>query len=219
MKQVWMKREGTPRLVLFFNGWGMDERAVSHVAGTSDVLEVHDYRQLDDHLPAARDYDTLHVVAWSMGVWAASVLVDAWGLSPSRAVAINGTGAPVDDLHGIPTRVYTLTERAMNEHGRALFMGRMLSSPDDVAWFRQHTPRRPLDEVVEELHRIREQAASRPGGFPWHLALVSTADVIFPPVNQCRWWEHRVPVHSIPGGHYPFRQLTDWDKILAHGNQ
>ena len=47
MEINWLKRTGSREIVLFFNGWGMDQRAVSHVEGEMDVCEVHDYRDIE----------------------------------------------------------------------------------------------------------------------------------------------------------------------------
>lgn len=215
MEINWLKRTGSREVVLFFNGWGMDQRAVSHVEGELDVCEVHDYRDIERGIAPDLDaYEAVNVVAWSMGVWAASLLVGRWNLCPRRMVALNGTECPVDDRYGIPVKGYILTERGMDERGREKFFRRMLTS-NDRDWFSGKMPERPLAEQVEELHCIREQAARMHGKIGWDRVFVSTGDVIFPPENQRNWWGERCrKVISLEGGHYPFRELDNWDLIL-----
>lgn len=220
MAMTWLRREGGREAVLFFNGWGMDGRVAMHMAGDADVAEVHDYRDLRRmEAPDLRGYEAVSVVAWSMGVWAAGVLVERWGVAPRLAVAVNGTGRPVDDLYGIPPRVYALTERGMDERGREKFFRRMLASPEEAEWFAGRRPRRALEEQVEELRLIREQAAAATGNMRWDAALVSEGDAIFPPANQRRWWEGRCRVAALPGGHYPFRELDNWNTILRYADR
>lgn len=221
METTWLKREGSREVILFFNGWGMDDRAVRHVGGDVDVVEVHDYRSLRQaEAPDLGGYEGVCVVAWSMGVWAAGALAGRWGLAPRVAVALNGTGCPVDDDYGIPVKSYLLTERGMDERGREKFFRRMLASSGEMAWFEERKPCRPLEEQVEELRLVREQAGALRGEImKWDVALVSEGDLIFPPGNQRNWWEGRCRTVALPGGHYPFRELNNWNMILDYANR
>lgn len=93
-----VKRGGNRELTLFFCGWGMDEHAVQHVTGAGDVLVFYDYRDISkEEAPMIEEYRSVRVVAWSMGVWAASVLLNRWNLPTSYRIAINGTERPVDE--------------------------------------------------------------------------------------------------------------------------
>jgi len=49
MKWHWIRQQHSPRLILFFNGWGMDEHTIAHLACDDDwdVLTVCDYRDVD----------------------------------------------------------------------------------------------------------------------------------------------------------------------------
>lgn len=71
MRRVWLKKNGNKRVILFFSGWGLDERAVSHMTGESDVLMLYDYRNIEgEKAPVLNGYESIDVIAWSMGVWA-----------------------------------------------------------------------------------------------------------------------------------------------------
>lgn len=99
-------------LTLFFCGWGMDEHTVQHVRGMGDLLLFYDYRDISgEDAPEVEGYESVRVVAWSMGVWAASVLLSRWNIPVSCRVAINGTERPVDEHYGIHPKIYLLTER------------------------------------------------------------------------------------------------------------
>lgn len=80
-----------------------------------DLLLFYDYRDISgEDAPEVEGYESVRVVAWSMGVWAASVLLSRWNIPVSCRVAINGTERPVDEHYGIHPKIYLLTERGMN---------------------------------------------------------------------------------------------------------
>ncbi|MDR0766565.1 MAG: DUF452 family protein [Odoribacteraceae bacterium] len=221
MRAVWLIKDGGRRLTLFFGGWGLDERSVGHLTSSGKVLMYHDYRDVETgDAPDVTGYDVVDVVAWSMGVWAASVSLARWGITPRRAVALNGTERPVDDLLGIPPAIYALTERGMNERGWEKFITRSLADDEERALFRARClPRRGLEERVEELRRVREQSARACPVMPWHRAFISCKDVIFPVENQRNWWQGRTEITGLAGGHYPFFRFTSWESIIEYGNR
>ena len=82
-----------PSLLIFCNGWAMTRAAIEHLTLPPgyDLLLVEDYRSQDfsfDFSP----YSHVDLVAWSMGVWAATQLHQQGQLPHlSRAIAIAGT--------------------------------------------------------------------------------------------------------------------------------
>ncbi|MDR2414306.1 MAG: DUF452 family protein [Odoribacteraceae bacterium] len=220
MRATWLIKQGARRLIIFFGGWGLDERSVNHLTSDSDVLMYYDYRDVaTGEAPDATGHDIVDVAAWSMGVWAAGVSLARWGLSPRRAVALNGTGRPVDDLHGIPPALYALTERGMNERGWEKFIARSLDGEEEQTRFRSCQPLREMGERVEELRRVREQSTGASPATSWHRAFISREDIIFPVENQREWWRSRVEITDLPGGHYPFFRFTSWESIIDYGNR
>ena len=48
MKYKWLNRENNDKLIVFFNGWGMDECVVKHLYPDDyDVLMFFDYTTLE----------------------------------------------------------------------------------------------------------------------------------------------------------------------------
>lgn len=217
MQIEWLQKSGKKCLILFFNGWGMDGAAVSHLKGECDILVVYDYREIGgNHFPSLEDYREIYVVAWSMGVWAAARVIPTLAVAPVALVAINGTGKPVDDEWGIPSRVYLLTEKGMNQEGREKFFKRMLSGPEEELRFRRNKAGRSLESACEELVQIRKQCTGMADGVKWNKVYISENDVIFPVKNQLKWWQEQgVPVRTLAGGHYPFYQFKCWEEIIG----
>lgn len=57
----------------------------------------------------------MFVFAWSFGVYAAAYWLRKENLSPTMAVAINGTLSPIDDELGIPVGVFNGTLENLSE--------------------------------------------------------------------------------------------------------
>ncbi|MDR1755895.1 MAG: DUF452 family protein [Culturomica sp.] len=215
MRIEWVNQQGGGQVVVFFNGWGMDRRAVSHLACDGDLLLISDYRKLEPELlPDLSAYGEVRIAAWSMGVWAAFTLLPDWGVPCNRLVGLNGTALPVDNRYGIPEAVYRLTERGMNEQGREKFFARMFTGETERRRFRHNAPERELPEQLEELAAIREAGGRDSATLHWSNVYVSEGDVIFPTANQRAFWENRCVVTPLPGGHYPFYRFGCWDEIF-----
>ncbi|MEG2554662.1 MAG: DUF452 family protein [Odoribacter sp.] len=219
MRIEWLNKISSDRVILFYNGWGMDAAAVSHLRSDCDVVMCNDYRslELEDGLPdLLRGYREVYLVAWSMGVWAAANTISRMGIRLSTAIALNGTEHPVDDQYGIPSKIYLLTERGMTERGREKFMQRMLDGPEEIKQFEQNKSLRSVGEVCEELSFIREQSiCSAKNEIKWNKIYISNQDVIFPVKNQQAWWQDKFPVVTLAGGHYPFYHFDTWEEIIG----
>jgi biotin synthesis protein BioG len=124
MKKLWINKKNNPDLLLFFNGWGMDEKPFNHLAVDNDldILMVYDYTTLDD-VKELDAYKTVHLVAWSLGVFAAAKVLA--GKKFASAVAINGTLKPIDEGEGIAPAIFQGTIDLWSEASRMKFNRRM----------------------------------------------------------------------------------------------
>lgn len=215
MRIEWMHRKGEGRVVVFFNGWGMDVQATCHLKTDCDVVMFYDYRSLQDaQLPDLSAYDEVYVVAWSMGVWAATCVVPLLRVNPVVLVAINGTEHPVDDCFGIPVSVYALTENGLNERGREKFFLRMFNGKAELERFPVNKPCRELAEQCDELRLIRQQSAEASTSLKWDKIYISEKDIIFPVENQINWWKGKGAITMLSSGHYPFYCFETWEEIV-----
>ena len=219
MRIEWLNKTGTDQVILFFNGWGMDAAAVSHLKKESDLLMLNDYRECQGiGFPGLQEYRDIVVVAWSMGVWAAGQVLSQLPFKPSVCVALNGTGYPVDDHYGIPAKIYELTEKGMNHKGREKFFQRMLTGEEEWIRFATNRPSRELSEQCEELGCIRRESVGSSGSanlFCWDKAYISEKDIIVPEKHQWKYWKEKVvKIISLEGGHYPFYHFRSWQEII-----
>ena len=193
-----LRRSGSPTLELFFAGWGMDSRPFAWAADSPhtadcDFAVCYDYTdiQLDKVNQAnakIHGYSEVRVRAWSLGVYAASLVLPDMGCAISTAVAINGTLWPVDDELGIPHAVYDATAANLTAESLERFNRRMCGAHRPV--FEARRPLRTVDSLRAELLNIRECAADRakPQFMGWTQAVLSSRDKIFPIANMRRAW-------------------------------
>ena len=206
-----LRRSGSPTLELFFAGWGMDSRPFAWAADAPhtadcDFAVCYDYTdiQLDKVNQAnaqLHGYSKVRVRAWSLGVYAASLVLPDMGCAISTAVAINGTLWPVDDELGIPHAVYDATAANLTAESLERFNRRMCGAHRAV--FEQRRPLRSVDSLRAELLHIRECAAdrTRPQFTGWTQAVLSSRDKIFPIANMRRAWP-ATPQFELDEPHY-----------------
>lgn len=205
MKQIFIHQQHSPRLVIFFAGWGMDETPFQSIeTAGSDLLICYDYRTLDFDASLCTGYEEVTVVAWSMGVWVAMQTLHKEKLPIAQSIAINGTPYPIDDSRGIAQTVFEGTRQGLNEESLRKFQRRMCGSATACQEFLTIAPQRSAEELKEELSAIEQHYATLPPvAFHWNKAIVGTADRIFLAENQYRAWKEReTEVETVEAAHY-----------------
>lgn len=200
------------RLTLFFSGWAASPVQFRHIHSESDVWVAYDYRNLV--FPSIlEEYEEIHVVAWSLGVWVATQVVS--GCRLASATAINGTPFPADDRWGIPRMIFRGTLEKLDEANFARFCRRMCGSRTLGKQFETLEEGR-ISELREELIFIDRELGRREVNehFPWTWALLSREDHIFPFDNLYSYWKHAgVPIRKLDAPHHPFHLWHSWEEL------
>ncbi len=190
MRHYFIRQKQASRLTLFFAGWGMDEYPFMDCASSdSDLLVCYDYRSLDFDFTLLQGYREIRLIAWSMGVWAASVVLQDVELPFCERVALNGTMTPVDDRKGISEKVFEGTLLGLNEVTLEKFIRRMCLRKENLEAFLPKRPRRLVEELKEELQKIKEQVNFYAvPGFKWDKVVIGRDDLVFTAANQRNAW-------------------------------
>lgn len=217
MKQLFLRKDGQPNLLLFFSGWGAEEILFDPPAMEGfDCLLCYDYRSLDHDDSLLAPYSGIRLLAWSMGVWVAATVLSGKALPWTFRLAAGGTTTPVDDRKGIPEDIFRATLAGMSGTTLDRFRRRMCGSAAEAQRLAKLPFHRNLDELRDELACLSRYVAAQPvPRFDWDAALVMTADRIFPPENMRRAWEG-VPLIEREAAHYDrelFRQLLSEEEI------
>ncbi len=200
------------RLIIFFAGWAMDATPFLNLHRDGyDIMVVWDYRRLDIDWQCTAKYDEICVIAWSMGVYAASRTLYAIEGKVTKRIAINGTLTPVDNTRGIPVAMFEGTLAGLCERSLLKFYRRMANSRTVYESFAANMPSRDINELKDELSAIYpEPLLSNPPIKNWDYAIIGRSDAIFPAVNQERAWsQYKTAINIVESGH-----LIDFQQIL-----
>lgn len=178
------------KLILFFTGWGMDERPFLNMAEEEyDIAIISNYSSLSLPCPTlqtfAEQYDEINIVAWSMGVWVACKTIEEHG-KLNHCIAINGTPMPISDEYGIPEAIFNGTINTLPQ-SIDKFNLRMCGSKTVYNLFKAVEPGRTAEDKKEELIALKESFVQC-HTLEWTKAVISKNDRIFPPENQLRYW-------------------------------
>lgn len=141
MRYKFISRENNNRLILIYAGWGMDWRVFRHMRRHGyDIIIVWDYRQLTFDWSVVASYDEICLVAWSMGVFAASVTIHEILPRITKSIAVGGTPDPISDTLGIPVEIYRGTAEGLNAGNLRKFHRRMCLDAGHYSAFREVAP-------------------------------------------------------------------------------
>lgn len=202
MKYKWLNESNNKKLIIFFNGWGMDENVVKHFSPEDyNVLMFYDYNTLDTdfNFDSIKKYSDKYLVAWSMGV----MIATNFDINYKSSTAINGTLKPIDENYGIHPKIYDLTIKGFNEKGRERFLRTIFNekfSPNVT---------RLLEEQKTELSSIKTYSAKE--DFKYTKVFISDNDKIIPTKSQIAFWNTNP---NLKGAHCPFDLFTKWSELI-----
>ena len=207
MKYKWLNKENNSEVIIFFNGWGMEENVVEHLAYDGhDVLMFFDYNNLetDFDFSTLSEYKKRSMVAWSMGVMISTIFAEKIG-DVLHSTAINGTLKPIDKNFGIKPKVYDLTIKLFSKESRDKFVQNMFNTNI----LSSLTVKRTLENQKSELIAIKDYKANE--NFKFDRILISSDDLIIPTLNQVNYWKIEP---NIQGGHCVFPLFKSWGELL-----
>ncbi len=207
MQYKWLQKNSSPNLILFFNGWGMNEKAVQHLDIANqktkdfDCLHFFDYQNLQLPNFDFSSYQNIYLIAWSMGVYISQIL----SLPYTKKIAFCGTGNPIDNKEGIPSKIYQLTINNFNEQTQKIFNKKIGFSLNT-----QQT----ITTLKNELIAIQDYELTKHTFFD--IAFLAEHDCIFPFNNQQNYWKnHASNIITLQSKHYPFHLFTTWNTIIS----
>ncbi len=207
MKYKWINKTNSNKLIIFFNGWGMDDFIISNLQPENfDVIIFYDYNDLNIDINLS-EYKEKHIVAWSMGVMIAT-LFDFNNIV--SATALCGTPFPINNTYGIPEKIYNLTINGFNEKSLSKFMHRMFIEKPDTDKYSNRT----LENQKKELIKMLEYKPNN--NFHYTKAIIADSDIIIPTKNQQNYWETtNTRTEIIHSGHCPFDLYSRWSEIIG----
>ncbi len=219
MKLDFLKQEGR-NLVLFVSGYGQDlntfKRFVASLPQDTAFAVVYDYEADGEELNLSllKEYARIRVIAWSMGVMFAPVILKKdCGLHFEKCIAVNGSVEGIDDEYGIAEAVWDETIASMDDEHALNFIRLMCRSPALIEDYLKNRPERSVESLKSELIYIREYASrlnarnyqdvkDQHNSF-YDLAYSSKRDLIMPHASVVKSFERMgVKCEAVAGAHF-----------------
>ena len=205
MIQKWLNKNNNSDLIVFFNGWGMDENALKHLNyGNYDIYEIDDYRKIEKIEENFTTYNKKYLICWSMGVMVSNLFYEQFK-DFNKKIALSGTSKMIDDDYGIARKIYDFTIKHLKPDDFIKLM-----NPDNTNFCFSRTK----EELIEELIAIKNLKIENEIKF--NKAIIPLKDRIVPPENQLNFWQKQnVELEKLNCAHYIFDCYSSWQEIIC----
>lgn len=199
------------RLILFFNGWGMDESVVENIKSSKDIeIKIinfpYEVKDLESSI-----YDEVIMVGWSFGCYYLTkwVLENRKKIDFSKVkkiVAINGNGEIIGK-YGITPKIFEFTLSTL--------------TPDSLIKFYQNMeiderftiPEKEFEDIFEELEYFKNNYIPLENIFDE--IIIGKRDKIVPAIRQKKYCEDKnIEYKELEIGHYPFDFIKSWSDLI-----
>lgn len=219
MKTYIKRRESNSDLIVVFGGWGTDQNAFLPLCTDDhDLILYYNYSADEPFvIPDPKTYNSVTMIGWSLGIWAAEYLSDTMDLKPDFSIAVNGTPYPADNLYGIPLDIFEGTLNNLSEQGLEKFNIRIFGDKKTLGSNRDRTSQRTLESLKDELrwmyNRIMETNELK---YRWNIAVASNDDRIFPYKNVHDFWSKKsnTKLVTMDLPHYPFFKWKSFKEMI-----
>lgn len=220
MQFTWLNKHNSNKLIIFFNGWSLDENIINHLNSTEyDVLMFYDYTNLEipqELITKINSYKETNIIAWSFGVWACGAVINNFS-NLKKVIAINGTLVPIDNNFGISEKMFNLTLSNLSEITYPKFFKNMFLEEVNLNKLAQ----RKLENQKQELTQIQNLSSKiicDKNDKLFNKIFIGLKDKIIPAKNQLNFWKknNHLQIIQIENGHYIFDLFNTWDEILNY---
>lgn len=201
------------RLILFFNGWGMDSSVVEKVELPKDTeIKVINFPyKLDNLEEYFTKYEDVFLVGWSFG----SYYLTKWVLvnrgiknfsKVKKIVAINGNGEIIGKF-GITPKIFEFTLFTLTPESLIKFYKNMEISEEF------QNPKKEFKEILEELEYFKNGYTALENIFTE--IIIGIRDKIVPASRQKKYCEESgIKYRELDMGHYPFEFIKAWSEVI-----
>lgn len=200
------------KLILFFNGWGMDERPLLLLKSSYDILHVFDYNNLDfsPNIEFSK-YEKIVLIAFSAGVFVTALVHDKLPKLNFK-IAVNGTLNLFSNEFGVPDNILSQM-KALTLENALEFRKNFIEDKTQLDLFNSNQPLRTLESSLSELARLEDYPEC--SDFEYNKVIISRNDEIIPSRNQVSAWGDYKNINFIDGGHFIFYKFELFDDIIT----
>lgn len=201
------------KLIVFFNGWGMDKSILPKENVQLEEKEMNLGREIVEEnweiiyvnypyefpFEKLRDIEELVFIGWSFGVYYCNKFL---GKNPEfqkyLSIAINGTPEMIGE-YGISEKIMSYTLENLSEESLKKFYLNMGCTPE----YLENSAKKNVDSLGKELEYFMKNYTVEKNFMK--RAIISQKDRIVSSKNQKRYYDSkRVQIEEIYGGHFVF---------------
>lgn len=193
------------KLILFFNGWGMDKKVVENVVVPDGYeIEVINF-PYSVNINLDR-YDEIVPIGWSFGCYYLTKWISSYGNSKiNKIIAINGNGEIIGK-YGITPKIFDFTLNTLTPDSLLKFYNNMGIDEN----FKN--PNRSFQEVKKELEFFKENYTPLKNIFT--NIVIGKNDKIVSGNRQIKYCQEKsIPYTELDMGHYPFDNIRTWSEL------
>lgn len=219
MQLTWVIKNNSDKLIIFFNGWSLDENIVNHLTSSEyDVLMFNDYSDLEISQEISEKinfYSEINVIAWSFGVWASGNVINNFK-NLKNVISVNGTLIPIDNNLGIPEKIFNLTLTHLSEENYLRFFKNMFSSEADLNKISTRSIENKKYEL-EQIKNLSEKTNCAQNAKLYNKIFIGKNDKIISAKNQSNFWSAtNIKIVELDGGHCIFELFETWEEMLNY---
>lgn len=199
-------------LLIIFNGWGFDDKILQLInLSNYDIMLFYQYTDFNlDNVRICKKYHKISVIAWSLGVWIAPIVIEKLNIKIDNAIAINGTLNPISDNYGIPNAVFQGTLNNLSERNLQKFNTRIAGGAKEFALVNEYFPIGNWQTRKDELQFLFDSiCANTVASNIYKNAIIGTNDLIFSTENQRSFWQTtNTTITEYQGAHLIFDKIN-----------
>lgn len=195
------------KLILFFNGWGMDENIISHLEIPINYsLKVINFPYNFDNAILS-EYDDIIFIGWSFGSYYLTKYIIENNIKSNKIISLNGTPETIGK-NGISEGVFKLTLDTLTPDTLQKFYENM--GIDNT--FSQ--AKKNFKDIKNELKYFKDNYIPLKNIFTH--AFIGKKDKIIPASRQKKYFEaNKVIITELICGHYPFSAVKSWNTLIG----
>lgn len=216
--QTYFQDNKSKKLILFFNGWGMDERPLQILKSSYDILHVFDYNNLDFDVDIDfSTYDEIVLIAFSAGVFMSAFVQDKLPKFDLK-IAVNGALKLFDNELGVNEETIAMMKSVTLENALDL-RAKFIKNQTQLTLFNANQPLRTLESSLNEISALEKFYQQGCKNFTFDKVIISNDDEIISSKNQLSAWDvnknSKIQAKFVEGGHFIFYNFESFDDIIT----
>ena len=195
------------KLILFFNGWGMDENIVSHLEiPIGYTLKIINFPYNFDKTILTQ-YDDIIFIGWSFGSYYLTKYLLENNIRSKKIISLNGTPETIGK-NGISEGVFNLTLDTLTSDTLQKFY-------ENMGIDKTFSPsKKNFKDIKDELQYFKNNYIPLKNIFTH--AFIGKKDKIIPALRQKKYFEsNNVNITELLCGHYPFSVIKNWSTLIG----